>query len=94
MFRDSEMNTHLIAKQQEISDTHTIVNLQGVADQKYPVSIQFSATPRRVKFAEGWPQSAEENLTRLTESGFIMDRLVPKCSNCEREWARCFRLRF
>ena len=79
------MNTHLIAKQQEVADTHTIVNLQGAIDQKYAVSIQFTAKPRRAKFAEGWPESPEDNLARLSEAGFIMDRMVPKCTNCDRE---------
>ena len=79
------MNTHLIAKQQEVADTHTIVNLQGAIDQKYAVSIQFTAKPRRAKFAEGWPESKEDNLARLSEAGFILDRMVPKCTNCDRK---------
>lgn len=76
------MNTYLIAKEQQISDTHTIVNLQGKIDQKYAVSIQFSDKPRRAAFAEGWPKSKEENMTRLAEAGFVLDRMVLKCSNC------------
>lgn len=76
------MNTHLIAKQQEIADTHTITNLQGKIDQTYSVSVQFTAKPRRAKFAEGWPPTPEENLERLDQAGFIMDRMVQKCTNC------------
>ncbi|KAK6396479.1 hypothetical protein LTR65_009563 [Meristemomyces frigidus] len=83
VFRDAEMNTHLIAKQQEVSDTHTIVNLQGQIDQEYVVSIQFSAKPRRAKFAEGWPENSEENSTRLAKAGLPMDRMVQKCHNCD-----------
>lgn len=79
------MNTYLIAKQQEVSDTHTIVNLQGKQDQEYVISIQFSDKPRRPKFAEGWPSSPEENMERLAAAGIPMDRMVPKCSNCRRE---------
>jgi hypothetical protein len=86
VFRDSKMNTYLIAKEQAVSDTHTIVNLQGKIDMKYSVSIQFSDKPRRAAFAEGWPKSKEENAARLTEAGFIMDRMVPKCSNCDRKY--------
>ncbi|KAK3707830.1 hypothetical protein LTR37_011832 [Vermiconidia calcicola] len=82
VFREAPMQTYLIAKEQQVSDTHTIVNLQGKADQKYVVSIQFGAKPRRAKFAEGWPSSPEENLTRLVEAGWPMDRMVPKCDNC------------
>ena len=76
------MNTFLIAKKQDIADTHTIVNLQGQPDQKYVLSFQKSAKPRRAKFAEGWPETPEENLVRLAEAGFVMDSLVTKCSNC------------
>ena len=79
------MNTYLIAKEQAVSDTHTIINLQGKIDQKYAVSVQHTAKPRRAKFAEGWPPTPEENLTRLTEAGFVMDRMVPKCGNCGRK---------
>lgn len=82
VFREADMKTHLIAKEQAVSDTHTIVNLQGKIDMKYAVSIQFSDKPRRAAFAEGWPKTKEENTTRLAEAGFIMDRMVPKCSNC------------
>lgn len=81
-FRGNCMNTHLIAKTQEISDTHVIVNLQGKLDQKFVVSIQFVAKARRAKFADGWPSTAEENLDRLEEAGFVMDRMVEKCTNC------------
>ncbi|KAI6883293.1 hypothetical protein KC360_g5564 [Hortaea werneckii] len=83
VFRESEMNTHLIAKEQEVSDTHTIVNLAGQQDQKYVVSIQFSEKPRRAAFATGWPPSKEENLIRLSQAGWPMDRMVPKCVNCD-----------
>ncbi|KAK5168181.1 uncharacterized protein LTR77_006749 [Saxophila tyrrhenica] len=82
VLRSENMATHLIARQQEVSDTHTIVNLQGQQDQKYTVSIQFSAKPRRAKFAEGYPSTPAENLERLKEAGFPMDRMVQKCSNC------------
>lgn len=85
MFRDADMATYLIAKQQEVSDTHTIVNLQGALDQEYVVSIQFSPKPRRAKFSEGWPETPEENLSRLAKAGWPMDRMVPKCTNCDRK---------
>ena len=81
-FRDAGMNTYLIAKEQPISDMHTIVNLQGKQDLKFVVSFQWSDKPRRAKFAEGWPESKEDNLTRLAEAGFVMDGLKMKCSNC------------
>ncbi|KAK0774305.1 hypothetical protein LTR91_003704 [Friedmanniomyces endolithicus] len=75
VFRGSEFNTHLIAKQQEVADTHTIVNVQGQIDQEFVVSIQFSAEPRRKAFAEGWPETPEINMERLTKAGITMDRM-------------------
>ena len=87
-FRESGMNTYLIAKQQDVSDTHVIINLQG-KEQPGPeeggfvVSFQFSARPRRTKFATGWAESPEENIARLATTGFVMDRMVPKCTNCD-----------
>jgi hypothetical protein len=82
-FRKAHMNTYLVAKEQQVSDTHTIVNLQGATGQKYVLSFQFSSRPRRAKFAEGWPSTPEENMSRLAEAGFVMDSLIPKCSNCD-----------
>lgn len=82
VFRESKMNTFLIAKQQEISEAYIIVNLQGEKGQEYTVSFQFSPRPRRAKFAEGWPSSAEENVERLSKAGLPIDSMVPKCSNC------------
>ena len=84
VFRDSDMKTHLIAKAQEVKDTHTIVNLQGKIDQEFVVSIQFSDKPRRAAFATGWPENAADNLVRLAKAGMVMDRLVTKCHNCDR----------
>jgi len=86
VFRGSEFNTHLIAKQQEVADTHTIVNIQGQIDQEFVVSIQFSAEPRRKAFAEGWPETPEINMERLAKAGITMDRMVQKCHNCERTY--------
>ena len=79
------MNTYLIAKKQEVSDTHTITNLQGQIDQTYVISIQFTSKPRRAKQLDNWPADAEENLSRLPEAGFVLDRMVQKCSNCNGE---------
>ncbi|GAM91025.1 hypothetical protein ANO11243_090720 [Dothideomycetidae sp. 11243] len=81
--RDAGMNTHLIAKEQPVSDTMTIVNLQGKVDCKYVVSFQYSYKPTRPKFATGWPSSPEDNMTRLADAGYVKDRMVPKCHNCD-----------
>ncbi|KAM0715080.1 hypothetical protein Q7P37_009545 [Cladosporium fusiforme] len=81
-FRQQDFNTHLIAKQQDVAVNWTLVNFQGKTDQKYTVAIQWSAKPRRAIFAEGWPASPEENLSRLAEAGFPMDSFVIVCDNC------------
>ncbi|KAK4973438.1 hypothetical protein LTR42_005424 [Elasticomyces elasticus] len=83
VFRDAEMNTYLIAKQQEVGKTHTIVNFQGKEDQEYVVSIQFSAKPRRAAMAESYPSSPEDNLVRLAKAGFPMSNNLTICRNCE-----------
>lgn len=80
--RESNCNTFIIAKEQEVSATFTIVNLQGKKDCKYVVSFQFENKPRRPKFAQGWPSSPEENLARLADAGYVLDRMVIKCYNC------------
>lgn len=77
------MNTFIIAKEQVIADTHTIINFQGKPGQKYVVSYQFSAKPKRAKFAEGWPTTPDDNRIRLSEAGIVMDGLVQKCTNCQ-----------
>ena len=90
-FRDAGFKTFLIAKEQAISVTHTIVNLGGKPGQKFVVSIQWTDKPRRAKFAEGWPDSKEENVARLVEAGFILDGFVTKCDNCNEVcWRPCF----
>ncbi|KAJ9624797.1 hypothetical protein H2203_004747 [Taxawa tesnikishii (nom. ined.)] len=81
-FRDNNFNTYLIAKEQEIFGTHTIVDLKGQTGRQYVVSFQHTDKPRRPKFAAGWPSSPEENMTRLQNAGFIMDSLKQKCNNC------------
>ncbi|EME77079.1 uncharacterized protein MYCFIDRAFT_180412 [Pseudocercospora fijiensis CIRAD86] len=73
----------IIAKEQTIADTHTIINLQGKSGMKYVVSYQFSDKPKRAKFSAGWPASQEDNRTRLAEAGVVMDGLVLKCGNCK-----------
>lgn len=74
-----------ILQEQEVSGVHTIVNLQGKPDCKYVVSFQFGISPRRAKAADSWPKNMEENLERLSDAGFIRDRMVPKCRNCNGE---------
>lgn len=81
--RSAGLNVHIIAKEQTLSDTVTVIDLQGVKDRKYVVSLQYSYKPTRPKFAAGWPSSPEENLQRLGNAGYIRDRMVMKCRNCD-----------
>jgi len=80
--REEKANFFLVAVEREVSDVMTIVNFQGKIDCRYHLQPHFSLKPRRAAFAQFWPKSPEENMERLKESGFMMDRGVPKCDNC------------
>ncbi|OAG00065.1 uncharacterized protein CC84DRAFT_358809 [Paraphaeosphaeria sporulosa] len=80
--RDSDLNVFLIALRQEVAPHMTIVDLIGNPDREYVLTIQLSAKPRRAKLAQGWPADAAENMERLRSAGFVQDRGVPLCSNC------------
>jgi hypothetical protein len=62
-----------------------LVNLQGKLDCKYVVGFYFSDKPQRINLKDRWPDSAEENLERLADAGFPLDRQIPKCTNCGRK---------
>ncbi|KAH9875643.1 hypothetical protein IAQ61_003107 [Plenodomus lingam] len=80
--REDNKGIYLIAKPQELAANLTIVDLVGNPDRDYVLSFQKFAKPRRVKMAEGWPASPEENMVRLSSAGFVEDRGVPLCGNC------------
>jgi hypothetical protein len=80
--REDGLGVFLIAKQQDIAPNMTIVDLVGNAKRHFVLSIQLSAKPRRAKLAQGWPESPEENLERLSSAGFVQDCGVPMCGNC------------
>lgn len=82
-FRSNLMNTHIIASEKEITDTFTLMDLQGNLDRKYTVGFFLSDKPQRNKMLAGWPESAEQNLERLAHAGIPVDRKIPKCMNCE-----------
>ena len=67
------------------SKPHTIISLQGKRNCKYQVRFSMTAYPKRKATAEGWPPSPEENLKRLLDAGFVEDRGVSKCTNCNGE---------
>lgn len=85
-FREAKMKTYLIAKQQNVASTHDIMNLQGEGGQKYVVSFQLAPKACRAKFQDGWPATPDENMARLSQAGFVVDSMVPKCNNCGGEF--------
>ena len=82
-FRSQKFNTYLIATENELGKTHTYVNLQGELDKTYRVSFHLSPKPKRETAKQGWPETPEENLERLKDAGFPMDRGIPKCNRCD-----------
>lgn len=66
----------------EVPKSLTIVDLVGNVDRKYVIGFYFSQKPRRVSAVETFPKTPEENLERLQNAGFLMDRMVPQCSRC------------
>jgi hypothetical protein len=80
--REDNLAIFLIAKQQEIGPSMTIIDLIGNPDCKFVLSIQLSAKPRRAKMNQGWPENPAQNLERLASCGYVQDRGVPLCGNC------------
>jgi hypothetical protein len=80
--REDGLSVYLIAKQQDIAPNMTIVDLVGNAKRHFVLSVQLSPKPRRAKLAQGWPESPEQNLERLSSAGFVQDCGVPMCGNC------------
>ena len=82
-FRSQNFNTYLIATENELGKTLTYVNLQGELNKTFKVGFQFSSKPKRETAKQGWPETPEENLERLKDAGFPMDRGIPKCNRCD-----------
>ncbi|KAK2768590.1 hypothetical protein FQN54_000446 [Arachnomyces sp. PD_36] len=69
-------------QEKEVGSCHSLVNLQGKLDCKYVVGFYFNEAPQRASLKDRWPSTPEENLERLADAGFPLDRQIPKCSNC------------
>ncbi|KAL2386934.1 hypothetical protein RJZ90_000240 [Blastomyces dermatitidis] len=80
--REENFKVYLIGLEKEITDCHTLINLQGKLNCKYVVGYYFSDKPQRPSLKERWPESPEENLKRLVDAGIPLDRQIPKCGNC------------
>ena len=59
------------------------MNLQGRMGCKYHVGMYFSEKCTKKKLVDSWPKSPEENMERLRDAGIPVDRMIPKCSNCD-----------
>jgi hypothetical protein len=80
--REDKLPVYLIAKETEIAQNYTIVDLMGNINCKYVLTIQLSDKPRRARMNKGWPKDAEENIRRLASAGFIQERGIPICARC------------
>jgi hypothetical protein len=54
----------------------------GIPDQKHLLIFNWSKDPTRPLFAEGWPESEEQNLENLATAGLEVDRGITICRNC------------
>ncbi|MCJ1407089.1 hypothetical protein MMC19_001159 [Ptychographa xylographoides] len=82
-FRGLGFKTHVIGFEKEITDTYTLMNLQGKLDCKYHVGFYWNAKAPRLALKDAWPTNPEENLERLKDAGVPVERGIPKCSNCD-----------
>lgn len=89
-FRSQSFNTYLIATENELGKTHTYVNLQGELNKTYKVSFHLSPKPKRETAKQGWPETPEENLERLKNAGFPLERGIPKCNRCDGRTSNVF----
>ena len=62
--------------------SQTIVGINGNLDQKYVLAFSWSSKARSKKLAEGWPETAEENLERLPNCGIVCESFIPVCGKC------------
>ena len=83
VFQAWDTDQALLSQEPEIPKPFTLINFQGKLDCKYKASYHFSPHPRGKNDERGWPASAEENMERLEDAGFVHDRLVPYCSKCD-----------
>jgi hypothetical protein len=56
--------------------------MAGIVDQKHLLVFNWSPDPTRPLFAEGWPESPEQNLENLATAGLELDSGVTICRNC------------
>lgn len=81
-FRSQTINVYLIALEKDLASTYCNMDLQGFLNKKYTVSLRLSPRVQRPKEKDSWPATPEENLQRLRDAGFPVDRGIMKCNNC------------
>jgi len=82
-------------KEKEIPLQKTIRNLQGETGKKYLVSFQLGRKNRRTRYPSislspfngsatrgQVAATADENLERLANAGFLVEDIIPVCFNC------------
>lgn len=65
-----------------MTETYTLMNLQGRLGCKFQVGYFFSPDPQRASQKEAWPANVQDNLERLKDAGVPVDKGVPLCNNC------------
>ena len=81
---EHKFRVHLIAMEASLLGNKTLVNLQGVQNQKYIVKLQLGEKPKRTMMVMKFQTAdKEENLKRLEEAGFIMDSYQVFCVRCK-----------
>lgn len=78
--RQRKANTH---QEKDITDTFTLMDLDGKTGRQYHIGYFFSAQAPRGSLKESWPENPEQNMERLQNAGFPVDSMIPKCSNCD-----------
>ncbi|KAF3940617.1 hypothetical protein ABW19_dt0209943 [Dactylella cylindrospora] len=85
-FSSEGFSYSLVAIQKDITNTQTIVDLQGNMGKKYVVTFQTSLQGRRKVFASHaagrFPEDKEDNKKRLEDAGFIQESYVMFCMIC------------
>jgi hypothetical protein len=81
--REQEQALYLIAvKKEALLTSLTNMDLQGNLDREYTVTYRFDDKPARPRERNIWPKDGAENLKRLENAGEVVDRGIPKCTNC------------
>ncbi|EWC48845.1 hypothetical protein DRE_00150 [Drechslerella stenobrocha 248] len=86
-FKNDGFGYNLVAVKKEITNSQTIVDLQGNLNKEFVVTFQSSLKGRRSRFATSnagrFPENDDENFKRLGNAGFVQESFIPWCGNCK-----------